>query len=48
VEGEDAHAAAILGGNIFEGFLDQHDEYEDLLLYGLFMYIDEGHSMTAS
>ena len=41
MEGEDAHAAAILGGHIFEGFLDQHGEYEDLLLYGLFMYIDE-------
>jgi hypothetical protein len=24
VKGEDAHAATILGGHVFEGFLDQH------------------------
>lgn len=27
MEGEDAHAAAILGGHVFEGFLDQHGGY---------------------
>jgi hypothetical protein len=37
VEGEDAHAATILGGHV----LDQHGEYEDLLLYDVFMFVDE-------
>lgn len=41
VEGEDAHTAAILGGHIFEGLLDQHGGIEGLLLYGAFMFIDE-------
>jgi hypothetical protein len=41
VEGEDAHAATVLGGHIFEGLLDQHGEYEDLLLYDVFMFVDE-------
>jgi hypothetical protein len=41
VEGEDAHATAILRGHIFEGLLDQHGGYEDLLLYDVFMLFDE-------
>jgi hypothetical protein len=41
VEGEDAHAAAILGGHIFEGLLDQHGEYENVLLYDVFMFVGD-------
>lgn len=41
VECEDAHAATILGGHIFEGLLDQHGGYEVTLLYGVLMSIDE-------
>lgn len=41
VEGEDAHATTILGGHIFERFLDQHGGFVDDLLYGLSMSTDE-------
>jgi uncharacterized protein (DUF849 family) len=35
VESEDAHAAAILGGNVLVGFLDQHCGGVDLISFNM-------------